>query len=252
MKLKNLIINDLNRTVFSPLFATCTAISVFFAFLSIYWDLTLGGSEGLCVVYLLMCYKVMGLGNLYLIISVIPSIRLYNQDIKSNNILYQCIRANKVKYAISKAITSFVSAFLVVSISDIIFTVSLLAFYPLTNETGNSIIEIYGFSNSLQYIVAFILGKALCVGLLAVLCLLITTKFNNIFVVAASPYLIMKVLEYFSDALQLTSIFSISDLVNYNFDFGSFAINTLYITVYFMGLSTILSAIFIWINQEKE
>ncbi len=250
MNFINLLKNDFYRA-FSVVFCIATLFVMFIMLLTTYPELALF-SEYVDILHLFATSGSRGFSELFLVASIIPSISLYSQDLKSKNILYTITRIEKRYYILSKIIVSFISGFMVVFTAYYLYMIICSMFMPLITEESTYILENSTINAPLEYISVYILNRAFGAGFFSVVCLVISNIANNIFVLAISPYIIVRLFNELAVVVGIPFNMSISHLIfsdSLGFDYLG---RITYTATYFILLSLIFSVIFLLQTRKKE
>ncbi len=252
MKFLRILSNDMQR-VFSTIFLFSVAIMLFGMYLSCYTSYMFGGSLVSLFDIFFGGVVVSEFAEIYFIVSVLPSLKLYYQDLKSGNIRYTLVRANKTSYIISKVIANFTSAFLVIFVSNLIFIVT--NFYIYSGEVGQEATEVlqqFGVETLFELMLLTVLSKCFAAAFFSIVCLVIANLVNNIFVITATPYIFASLLAGISARLAIPDHLSLPLLSAGLGVEGPYSFKLSYISIYFLVVSLIVAVIFYIQTDRKE
>ena len=189
----NVLKNDLARTVCSKAFI--------FAALGLTAATFLTGMEELSymtpendLIYIYGIFQYLDFQLLYLLFAAIPGAALFCADWENRFIRFSAQRCSKRIYGVSKGIACFVSAVLVVTVSEWLdlMILRLWGFPAVNMEMANQMalgaFDEIGYSEWVYlYFAAVIFIKACCAGAFAEFALWLSTKITNVFVTLAAP-----------------------------------------------------------------
>ncbi len=253
MKFMRLLKNDFYRA-FSPIFIYSVLFVLALRFLSSSFEIQMVlqyGEPNISLIYLFGLGGT-GFGEMFAIAAVLPSLTLYYQDLKSRNIVYSISRSSKNSYLISKAVVSFVSGFLAVFTAYILYIIFCLNIMPLIDENSVYLLEMNYVATPWQFIFEKVLSFSLGGGFYAVTCLIISNISSSVFIIAVSPYILIRLINDLNDFINLPYHFIPSSLI---FSYGietSFDVRILYKIAYFLILSTLCAIIYIFQSKRKE
>lgn len=243
----NLYGMDLKRTILSFRWLFSYIGLLLLELIVIVSELPWGGN----VKYFYEIIDYMGMGMAYLIFAVIPGTSLFYADWENQYIRFIVMRSNKISYGISKVISSFVGAFLVVFCAEMTFVLLLSSIYPISGE-GNQIawgpLSLDGY----LYFLTKIALKSSCAAFFSVVSLWVSSKVDNVFVAYASPMICFYILDNICSILSLPAwlnIKSISTGVYLRQVSDSWWL--LYGFVFFIVLSAIVALDFIFLCKGR-
>lgn len=243
------LIGDLKYMMCSYRFLAAVIGYVTISLISLLDEIKMFPSASVC--YLYMVYHYYPFWLLFLLFAVIPGGGSFCADYKSNYFRYRILRFGEKKYAISKAVSCFISASAMVFLSQW----SLIAILALRGpiylaEDKNAMIGriYYVLMNENQvwiYFMIRILILAAAAGFFSVLALWISTKVVNIFVVFSSPIIAYYLIDNVSIALDIPFYLSLSKIIRGTIEIkGGITISLLYAMSVLVGLSVVFIIMF--------
>ncbi len=245
----NTLTSDMRRMIFSFKFVAAVVGLSAVMIITLLDELSLDISNT-TVTYARMLITYLDFDIIYLLFAAIPSATVFCIDWENRYFRFSVMRLTKRKYATSKAIACFASAFLVVAFSEWLNILLFSFFFPVFNVDRPIAYGIYDVFNTptliyVQFAVE-ILFKSLCAGFCCVFSLWISTYITNIFVTLASPLLLYYIINMFSNALLVPSNFSIHKLSNAQVNINdSPALSILYTIGIFLIAAAVLSILFV-------
>ncbi|MDD3278591.1 MAG: hypothetical protein PHG16_06865 [Lachnospiraceae bacterium] len=199
---------------------------------------------GASVYYLYMVYYSYPFWLLFLLFAVFPGGKSFCEDFESRYYRYRILRFGKRNYAVSKAISCFISAFVLVFLSQWLLIGVLTLRGPMYLDVDKSAMPggIYAvLMNENQiwiYFMIRILILAAGAGFFSIVALWISTKIVNIFVVLASPIIVYYLIDNVSVALGIPFYLSLSRIIRSTIEIkGEIGVSLLYALGIFGGLS---------------
>lgn len=141
------------------------------------------------------------------LICCLPFVTSYLQEKKSKYVYLITVRESYKKYGIYKAISIFLSGFISVFISSILFFILINVCFP--NTLQNSTITVYGFFSGVAdydknlYIFLYVIICSFMGGVFALMALAISTVFNNYIVTILFPIMFWFVGSFIAGTLNI-------------------------------------------------
>lgn len=210
------LVNDLKRMVCSFKFVVSVLALSAITLFTLFDELRYMVPGETPITYIRMVMTFLDFNIVYLLFSAIPSAIVFYTDWENRYIRFSVIRSSKKIYAISKAVSCFLTAFLVVLISEWLLILLLSFRYPINNATYNMDFGIYqNLSNEYSvfgYFAIKIIFKSFCAGFLCVFALWLSTIITNIFVTLSAPLLFYYLIATLSSLFGVPSNLSIVNL----------------------------------------
>lgn len=209
----NVLKNDLARTVCSKAFVAAVLGLTAATFLTGIDELSYMLPED-DLIYIYGIFQYLDFQLLFLLFAAIPGAALFCADWENRFIRFSAQRCSKRMYGVSKGIACFVSAVLVVVVSEWLdlMILRLWGFPAVNMENGISMalgaFDEIGYSERVYlYFAAVIFIKACCAGAFAEFALWLSTKITNVFVTLVAPMLAYYVLNTLMMWLRMPSKF---------------------------------------------
>lgn len=184
---------DLKRSVASYPFGLAVIGYVVVTLLTMFDELPFFQIGSTSLVYIFYIFRYLDFHSVYLIFAAIPSTLLFCSDWDNQYIRFAVLRSMKRTYAASKGIACFLSAFMVIVLSNSLLLVLFGIRFPVWCESSGISLGGYATLDAPDRIYVFflikILCEAFCAGFLCVFALWLSTKIINAFVVLAAPLL---------------------------------------------------------------
>lgn len=170
------------------------------------------------VYYLNTVYENYPFWMFYLLLGVIPGSAAFCADWETKFYRFSVVNAGKKVYAISKVVSCFFSAFLLVFLSKWLFVLILGWRWPMYNNTHDLFdmkvfINYASNSNIWKYFMFRIVTVAFSAGTFSVFALWLSTKITNIFVVLFSPIILFYLVNNFTFFLGLPYEWSLIHII---------------------------------------
>ena len=203
------------------------------------------------VFYLYTVYYYYPFWLLFLLFAVISGGASFCVDWENRYFRYRILRYGKKNYAVSKALSCFLSAATLIFISQWMFILFISMEHNVWNQSDSAIMDArvyYSLMNETGiwfYFLIRILMLAACAGFFAVISLWISTKIVNVFVALASPIIVYYVVDNLTVALDLPFFVSVSKIVRGMIEIHAGPMATLlYAISFFSGLALLFVVAF--------
>lgn len=232
--------NDLYKSICSFYFLFSTISVVALLLFGSYTEIYSGYINGFySVAKLLSLSQYLGMGFMFMSISAIPAIFT---NVNDNHLCYSICRTGKLNYYISKLVSSFTSAFLVTLIAFTLYVLILLPFFSFTDSGYNqSLTDIYKYLNAIEYVILTLLTKSLYSGFLAVVCIIVSAKFNNVFLLITLPLMIHYIFNFIFYILGVPMKYNFTRIGSATAMIESFEYIFIYTILYFFVLIIVIS-----------
>ena len=133
----------LKRVLKSPVFILCVIVTVVVMVMGCYTDLSVSKNNVTPVLYCIIITHTFGISHMLIpILTVMPFLFFYVEEIEKKVVYYQLIRSNKKAYYMGQILTALISAGLVACLSMVIFTFVCMI-YGAGWQVDNSIKEYF-------------------------------------------------------------------------------------------------------------
>lgn len=205
-------------------------------------------SETPVVLYAELLISMLSYNIVFLVFGAIGGTMLFCTDWENKYFRVMLTKTTATKYATSKAITCFLSAFLIVFLSYWLLIGVLSTFCSVYQSwvIGGVYSNLDSEEGAYIYIFIKSLFMSLCAGMLSVFALWLTTKIPNIFVALSTPILTYYVIDIIGDIFNWPSYWEIESLtygyVNAN---GNPTVSFTYTVLVFLVFTLLFSIMFV-------
>ncbi|MCL1852435.1 MAG: hypothetical protein FWF88_05310 [Peptococcaceae bacterium] len=204
--LVNFLRMDLYRAFVSRVFPLAVLGMTFMLLISVNHQIN---ELNIDVAYLHMVSQSSAFNDIFYVLAALPFAAAFCLDWNHQFLKPLLIRGSAVPYAVSKIVTCALSGFATVALGETLFILVLRLKVPLVYPKGPAFLSTVQFTHgtlladghSVLYFVIHIVGMSLGAAFYAVLALLVSTKFQNVFVVLASPMILAVTFRTLSDTL---------------------------------------------------
>lgn len=232
---------DISRSIFTLRFLFSAVGIAMTSYLSAWWDFQAGSS---CVAYYYMISRVMGIENLFLLLSAIPGTMLFRIDQDSQFKRHVLLRSPFAPYLFSKAMATFVSSAFTVLIGDLLFLIPLSFRYVWVDEAFVQQMGIKLSGGVTSYLFSCLLLRMFSSAMFSVCTLCLSVKVRNIFIVLSSPIAIYYLWTQISSNLHFPTWIDIRHLTSGSAFVSSSLMNLFYGLAVFSVLSFLLGLLF--------
>lgn len=183
---------DLYRAFFSVPFLLAVIAMALMLYISVRYQIN---EPGIDVAYLHMLSQAQAFNDVFYILAALPFAASFCLDWNHQFLKPLLIRANIVRYALSKIMTCALSGFAAIALGQTLFILILRLSVPLVNQDGPAFGIVSQFTHgallqeghNILYFVVHIVGMSLGAAFYAMMAFLVSTRIQNVFVVMASP-----------------------------------------------------------------
>ncbi|MCL1791355.1 MAG: hypothetical protein FWG40_08440 [Peptococcaceae bacterium] len=197
---------DLYRAFVTPVFPL--------AVLGMTWMLLMSVNHqvhepGVDVAYLHMVSQSSAFNDVFYVLAALPFAAAFCLDWNHQFLKPLLVRSSGVPYAISKIVTCALSGFVTIALGQLFFVWVLRMRMALVNPKGPAFLSTVQFTHGsllteghfVLYFVIHIVGMSLGAAFYALLALLVSSRFQNVFVVLASPMILAVTFRTLSDTV---------------------------------------------------
>lgn len=240
---------ELKRSIISLRFILCSIGVFIIHLLSVWWDIQASYSS---VAYYYFVARVMGIENLFLVLTVIPGALTFQMDMESTFARMVLNRCSKLSYLISKTATAFASAALVSVFGDAMFIGGLSIFFPIWDTSfSNQVNAVTIWDNHAMYFLYYMLIRAFGAAFFSLVTLVMSLYVQNVFVVLSVPIAGYYLWETISDFLQFPSWMDIRHLLSGTALGWESVDNMLFSLAAFLLLSVLMGVYFIYTGRRR-
>jgi hypothetical protein len=253
-KIRSMMRSDFQRAFISPTFFVSVLSITLLQFFIIY-STQEKVSSTLYIYYFVDANHT--IGNLELVLGVIPYALSFCFDWKNYFIRPLVIRGTLKGYAISKFIMCVLSSTIALILGNVIFILLIrtkVPFVPtdviyiteyIESITSGAFAVIAQQGHYFSYILMNLISTSLLGGLLSGIALFISTKLTNVFITVFSPLIFYYFLVNISARFNLLEYFDIENIYSPFFNLGGITITFIYQLIFFVIVNIIVCMLFV-------